>query len=378
MSFCTTTGARWPSRLAFCAAFIFTLASGGINLIYGWQKGGDLPNSLVWASVSLSASIVFALSWPALIRCCDSRSWSRAAIVLVALLVTGSYSISAALGSAVGGRQNADSVEKTASGDRKRAQAAYDTAEQELAKLAPTRPLVELEALTRTARPGCRVHVMNGVRRTVCTKQPAPEVELARARQRAKLRATMDKASSELTKVGAIRVANSDALALADYLGAVGWPISADFVNRVLALLAVLTIECGGGLALAVGMSLSGTGGRDPDTEVSTERTSPPNTRARDPDTLASKPISQHRDVSTCPGTSGQLRPDTIDMDAAGVRFLTFLAGRGGVLIGGQREMGRSLGWSKSWTHEVLHDLAKARLVDLTTGKTGTIVRLAA
>jgi hypothetical protein len=36
---------HWPSRLAYAAAGIFCLASGGTNLIYGWSKGGDLPTS---------------------------------------------------------------------------------------------------------------------------------------------------------------------------------------------------------------------------------------------------------------------------------------------------------------------------------------------
>ena len=50
----STAASQWPSRLAFLAALIFTLASSGTNLIYGWSKGSDLGSSLVWASVSTS------------------------------------------------------------------------------------------------------------------------------------------------------------------------------------------------------------------------------------------------------------------------------------------------------------------------------------
>src|SRR5438552_3518248 len=60
----TTPGAIWPARLAYVAAGIFTAASGGTNLIYGWQKGGDLAGSLVWAGVAGAVAMIFALSWP--------------------------------------------------------------------------------------------------------------------------------------------------------------------------------------------------------------------------------------------------------------------------------------------------------------------------
>jgi hypothetical protein len=47
-----------------------------------------------------------------------------------------------------------------------------------------------------------------------------------------------------------------DAAALAGYFAALGLHVQTDAVNRLLVLLAVLVIECAGGLALAVGMAL--------------------------------------------------------------------------------------------------------------------------
>jgi hypothetical protein len=35
------------------------------------------------------------------------------------------------------------------------------------------------------------------------------------------------------------------------------------------------------------------------------------------------------------------------------------------------------MGWSKSWTNEVLHELKARGMVRLTTGKSGTVVQLA-
>ena len=58
----------WPARLAYCAAGIFIAASGGTNFTYGWAKGSDFATSMIWAAVAGGVAIVFALSWPALIR----------------------------------------------------------------------------------------------------------------------------------------------------------------------------------------------------------------------------------------------------------------------------------------------------------------------
>ena len=101
-------GPTWPARLSFIAAGLFTMASGGTNLIYGWSKGTDTGSSLVWAAVSIGVSIIFALSWPALHHLARSTTMGsgrdgarrsrhhRHAI-----------QVSAALGSAMGGRMNA-------------------------------------------------------------------------------------------------------------------------------------------------------------------------------------------------------------------------------------------------------------------------------
>ena len=92
---------EWPKRLAFLAALLFVIASSTTNLLYGLAKGTDLATSLVWAAVAIATSIVFSLSWPALLAAIDQRQWARCAMVAVALLLSGAYSVSAALGSAL-------------------------------------------------------------------------------------------------------------------------------------------------------------------------------------------------------------------------------------------------------------------------------------
>jgi hypothetical protein len=100
----TTGGSIWPARLAYAAALVFTGASAGTNAIYGWHRGVDLAGSVIWLSVSIAASIVFALSVPALLRSISARKVAQSQLVFVGLVVCGTYSIVAALGSASGGR----------------------------------------------------------------------------------------------------------------------------------------------------------------------------------------------------------------------------------------------------------------------------------
>jgi hypothetical protein len=264
----TTAAGVWPARLCYAAAAIFSLAGGGTNLIYGWNKGTDLPSSLVWAAVSLGVSIVFGSSWPAFIRSMDAKHWSRAVMVLAALLISGAYSVSAALGSAMGGRARAAIEAKDVEDRKAKAQATWDAAKVEFdalttakpatdlqplidnakadpAKLSASRAVAEIEALIRGAAMhpnrggGCTA--VNGSLRMSCPKLEAKRARAAqrdrltksiamwtadiaradqrRADQREKAKAAMDKAADELANTGPARVANSDAVALSDCRG---------------------------------------------------------------------------------------------------------------------------------------------------------------
>lgn len=356
----TTREAIWPSRVANVAAALFTLASGGTNLIYGWSKGTDTASSLVWAGVSVGVSIVFALSWPALIRCCDTKQWPRAAIVAIALLLTGAYSISAAIGSATGGRLNAESAETTATSDRTRAQKDYDKAEKELAKLPEARSVEELEVLVAAARPVCRVHITNGSRQTVCTKPPALTTELARARQRNKLQSVMTTASGELKDLGAPKAVNTDAAALALYLNGLGFETTADRLNKLLVLLAVLVVECGGGMALAVGMSLSDKGAGVQPVQMQTDHSDAQNTANR-------------------PNNRGQITPARTVHSAAQStrdRLLAMVRDANGPMRCGHRGLGDALGVSATRAGQLLRDLVADGAIRVRSSKTGSVITL--
>ncbi len=360
MTIPTTGGSLLPARLAYTAALLFTLASGGTNLIYGWNKGGgDLAPSLIWAALSVAVSAVFALSWPALLRSIDHRRWSQAGMVLAAFILTGAYSVSAALGSAMGVRENASTEQQSSLDARKRHQDAYNKAQQELAAVKPSRPLSEMEALVDAARCRRRVIVTSAGRETICQKPAKLVGELGRARARAEWEAKAAKASEELSRMQAPKLANSDAVALATFLQAVGMDVSTERLNRLLVLLAVLVIECGGGLSLSVGMSLSSS----QDTRTSARRT-------RQVDTPGA--------VTVLPSVSRPVIPSASMSNPSSAKLLSILRESGGMIATGQRDLARTLGCSRSWANVVLHELARSGLVRLSTGKQGTVVRLAA
>lgn len=360
MQISTSAGASWPAKLAYAASLMFALASGLTNLSYGVSRGTDFASSTVWASVSVGVSIVFLLSWPALIRCFDTKQWGRALIVAIALLMTGVYSVSAALGSAMGGRVNAESAETTATNDRTRSQAAYNKAEKELAKLQATRSAEELQTLVNAARPVCRVYITNGARQTVCTKPPALETELARAKQREKLQGVMDKASSELKDLGATKAANTDAEALATYLQGLGFNVTTDRLNKLLVLLAVLVIECGGGMALAVGMSLSNKG-----IDTQTVQTSPVHSLALEP------PARPNNQTKIAP-----VRPVQSPAISTRDRLLEMVRSANGGLRTGHRGLGEALGVSATRAGQLLRDLAAEGLIRVRSSKTGSVITL--
>ena len=66
----------------------------------------------------------------------------------------------------------------------------------------------------------------------------------------------MVKATEELAAIGTGKIANSDAAAIATFLTGIGIPADPDVISKLLVLLAVVVIECGGGISLAIGMSL--------------------------------------------------------------------------------------------------------------------------
>ncbi len=121
-------------------------------------------------------------------------------MALCALILAGSHSVSAALGSAAGGRVQAERTEKAADGAQERTQRAYDNAKAALDKLAPSRSLPEMTGLLEATPCKRRVVVTSAGRETTCTKPADMTAELGRAKERDRLQTALDKASADLAK----------------------------------------------------------------------------------------------------------------------------------------------------------------------------------
>jgi hypothetical protein len=348
--------ANWPQRLAFIAASLFTAASFGTNIAYGWGKGDSVISCTIWAAVAGAVAIVFALSWPALIKSMEARRWSAALVALIALSLTGSYSMTAALGSAAGGRANAATVETASTETRKRLRASYDAARAELDVLKPTRPVAELEALVAAARPTCRIVVTHGRRDTVCTPAPSLMAELGRAKRRAELERKLESTSAVLAETGPAKTANSDAKALSRYLSAIGADIGAERLNDILVLLSVLVIEAGGGLSLAIGMTLN----RTP--VVSEQKSS----------STIEQPEWRHADApDTSPDTACKQIEQTIVRPGSVVEWLQQQGGRAETSM---RRLADAVGRSPSGVHDELRRLVSYGLITAVFGPRGTVL----
>jgi hypothetical protein len=366
MPIATTTASPWPVRCAYISATIFIAASGATNIVYGWSKGDSLATSFVWACVAGAVAIVLALSIPALLRSVETRRWFAAVMACLALLLSGTYSVTAALGSVAGGRQNATTTEAATADARKRLQGAYDAAKAELDALKPSRAVGELEALVAGAKPICREIQDFRSRRTECSPPTALVAELGRAKRRVELESKIERVSSELASIQPARIANSDAKALARYLGALGFEVSPDRLNDLLVLLSVVMIEVGGSLALAVGMALEASGRPVPAT---TGKQPSPAGRS-EPDAANIVPVVTAISAATVPPTSAPMAAlAESDIEA-------FLRAAGGAAEGFRRLAGK-LGRPRSTVADDCHRLAAAGRLVLGRGRRGMTIALA-
>ena len=275
------------------------------------------------------------------------------------------------LGNASGVRTNAATIETATTDARTKAQAAPTTPPKaELDGLKPARPAAELEPLIRSARPVCRIVVTLSRRDTVCEPPPTLVAELGRSKRRAELEGKIEKATTDLAAAPPPKAANTDAKVLARYLGALGFDITADRLADLLVILAVAVLECGGGLAIAVGLSLSSpTAGRAASTaggEVSTATDAKPAAVAAVVDALDVPAVK-------APTQSTRQLQATIN----GNDLTAWLRGRGGTVHTSMRRLGLEIGLSPQGALNQARRLAAARILTVQTSPRGTVLTLA-
>ena len=376
MSIPTTAASPWPRNFAYAAASVFLAASTILNTSYGWAKGDTIATSLVWAGIAAATAVVFTLTWPATVRALHNRDWSGAVMAVVGLVLFGSYNVTAAIGSAAGGRANASNAETATVDARKRAQSAHDTARDELARIPHARPVAEVEALLVGAKPQCRIVVELGRRDTVCGPPAALTAELGRSKRRIELEGKIELAAAELGKTVPARVANSDAVALASFAQGLGLDLDADRINKLLVLLAVLIVECGAGLSLTVALALSGA--------PASRTAAPADTSVEQPEQPQSPALNALSSTGAASGTiqapaftpSVQMRSAPAPaVQAADIVELVREAG--GMLRTTTRRLGVQLGRPAASVHGELRRLVSAGLISLNADSRGTLITVA-
>jgi hypothetical protein len=144
-------------------------------------------------------------------------------------------------------------------------------------------------------------------------------------------------------------------------LQALGFDADAERINKLLVLLAVLMIEAGGGLSLALGMALGAatTGHKRP--QVPTGR---PAEAAPDALPVSVRPL--------CPTPPVAVRPPDDAPDGA----VVWLRGQGGRVVG-VRRLSDAIGRPRSTVSDQLRRLASQGRVLLTPGRRGLVIELA-
>jgi hypothetical protein len=220
-------------------------------------------------------------------------------------------------------------------------------------------PLGEVEAALALARPSCRNTTLNGRRDVFCTPNAALTAERARAQRRSELQAQIERASAVLAS-GSVRPANTDALALARYLSAIGLEATPARLNDILTLLAVVMVEAGGGLALALGLALT-----ERPAERSAEHLAEHRTPAERSRTPAASCNAHYRETPNASAIARRsiVRPASVS---------AWLATHGGRATVSMRRLAAELGCSPSSAHGELRRLALAGVMSVTPTPRGT------
>ena len=375
------------AALAYMAGALFLLASAAINVRYALCKADDLVMQIIWSGIAVAASAALALAPSAIIENLRMRRFGATNLTLLSLTIFGAYSIASALGAATGGRLVSELEAGDIASRRKDALALIAKADGELATIGAVQAagMIEADVNSIFARtPGlddCSPRpnwTPSKAIREACKQVAALGIEKASADRKAELELTASKARDVLANLRAGKtVANSDALALQGFAAAAGISVSVDSLNRLLVVLAVLVIELGGGLAIAIAQSFTSntdeprkieTAGRTQRTQVfepisddCTSRT-PANSSIHGPETPANTfpkqpvPVNTRRDVSE--------------------RLLALLREQGGELETSIRSAAVRIGAKPPTVHAAINALLDAGTISVEHTSKGTRLRL--
>lgn len=359
---------------AVCAGLTFTIASAATNWTYATAKAQDPVQATIWGAVAVAAAVILALAPSAFTAALARRTWGSAAVSLTAVLLFGAFSVAAALGSATGGRAVASLNAADATRTRADAMAAIEFKSRELVVLPATRTLGELQAeldrllASRRDLNGCQGEWLDHPNaRKVCAEVAAVRAEIGRADRRARVESELAAARNTLGGLSSrATLANTDAEALRGFAAAAGVETTADSLNKLLVLLAVLLIELGGGLSFAVAGALGPAG--TPPTALTREAVEV-HRGAVQAETLASAAPVEGTPDPACTDDGGPCA-------SARARLLSMLLDGGGAMRTTQRELAQRLGTSPARASQLLGELRSDGRISVRSSKTGTVVEL--
>jgi hypothetical protein len=397
------------SSLLICASTL-------LGAYFGYQTGAHhhVILGLIFGAAALGGELLKPFAVAGAIEALKRLDVLRGLACLVVGLVCIAYSLASELALSAGSRGDLAASREAQADTTHAAKERRQRAVTELAALKTTRPIAELEALVAASkaewRRGCRVHVDNGVRQTVCPPNPALTAELGRAKRRAELEATIATAETAMQSApAAVKNADPLASAVAYYLASAGMNTSAERLSPWLYLVPVIFLEIGSAFGLVVAgvfgsepprkpsktanvMELDGADahqdtasrpgrvsastGQPADTQLFGRTRHERTAGTLEADTRADASIAKAPDSPVEADAPTARKADTSAQSASAVRLLSFIRDRGGVLVGGQRAMADAMGLSKTRLNEALWELARAGRVRLDTRSTGTVVRL--
>lgn len=379
MSLGSQIAPSWQVKTAYACAALFSLTSISTNAIYGWSKGDTVPSQFIWAALAIATGTTLLLATAALFKASAAKRWGHAAFIAAGLSLCATYSIVAAVGSATGQRMSAALSEDSAAIHRASAQTAIEEATGHLAQLPQNRPSAAISAeidgiLLDPKLDGCKE--INGPR----TREKCPHVadlrkELATAQStegnRTQWQAKLDKARDIIAKLPPPRVVNSDAQALASFLAALGFTASVAQVNTSLALLAVLLIEMGGSVSLAIGMALSLP---EPDFGKPVGSILP-----KEPETLlpqqAPTPAAALNEDGPLKGLHEVQRQAPVrPLSSVKDRLLSDVSGEKGGLRSTYEGLGKRYGVSATRIGQIVRELKKEGIVRVRSSRNGTTI----
>lgn len=340
--------------VAVLSATGLVLASAGFGALYAYKIG--IQHSILLAGLSILMAVALEGVKPLAIaagiqgfRSGSSKAGPTLLLVLGGISVA--YSLTAELSLISMSKGDLVAEREAESTSARSVHSTFQRIESELAAIGITRPSSaigsEIERLLLTpGADGCAA--INGrVTREVCPKVAELRAEQATAERRE----TLEGQLHGVQTIAPSKVSDPGSVALATYLAALGFTVSASVVSQWLILVPVLALEIGSALAVVLVQAVS------PTAAVSSVKSDSPS--------ATSGPVVQAQSTAS-DTTKAKVKAALVD----------HLKANGGKVSSGERGLAKLIGSSRGTMKRAINGLVLAGIVSLEASRNGTILRL--